>query len=364
MNPNDDNNNQNQKRNQDAAADVLRSQIDRIYNHGQEEDPYERTHQPNPQPEQEQWAKYHTAWQEYYQKYYEGYYTHHLNQIKTKAPDQSKGSYFSEQPETPNDDNSADISNMRQNILGKVKESAKSARKSRHFVPIASALIVVFVFLFLQFNRVLVSNVVAYVSPGSIDPQNIIVSPEGGNIEVGDESKLIIPKINVDVPVIYGIGNDYDSQMAAMEKGVAHFAIPGASSRPGQVGNTAIAGHSSNDIFDSSRYKFIFAQLDRLKEGDMIYANYDGLRYSYVVTKKEVVKPTEINKLVYDTDKPMMTLITCTPLGTALKRLLVTAEQVSPDPTVASEAPEIDEAAQEAQMPGNTQSILERIFGR
>jgi sortase A len=152
--------------------------------------------------------------------------------------------------------------------------------------------------------------------------------------------------------------------MAAMEKGVAHFAIPGASSRPGQVGNTAIAGHSSNDIFDSTRYKFIFAQLDRLKEGDMIYANYDGLRYSYVVTKKEVVKPTEINKLVYDTDKPMMTLITCTPLGTALKRLLVTAEQVSPDPTVASEAPEIDEAAQEAQMPGNTQSILERIFGR
>jgi len=58
----------------------------------------------------------------------------------------------------------------------------------------------------------------AYVSPGSIDPQNIVVDPTT-DINVGPAPRLIIPKINVDVPVHYDIGNDYASQMKAMESG-------------------------------------------------------------------------------------------------------------------------------------------------
>jgi hypothetical protein len=90
--------------------------------------------------------------------------------------------------------------------------------------------------MFLQYNRLLISNVMAYVSPGSIDPQNIVIDPST-DIEVGPDSQLIIPKINVDVPVFYDVGSDYASQMKAMENGVAHFAIAGASSHPGQIGH-------------------------------------------------------------------------------------------------------------------------------
>lgn len=91
--------------------------------------------------------------------------------------------------------------------------------------------------------------------------------------------------------------------------------IPGASSHPGQVGNTVLSGHSSNDVFAAGDYKFIFMQLDKLEIGDTIYANYEGVRYTYIVTGKEEVLPSQVDKLIYPTDKPVMTLITCTPLA-------------------------------------------------
>ena len=315
---------------QNAAAQIVRDQLNSIYDGNtttptpqttphsvqQSDDlhidnPYERTHQATPQPQADQWKQYHSAWQDYYQKYYERYYVGQVHAAhkalaarmapEEKDSDSARTDTASSptqlQPDPTLDKNQA-LYELRNSLRTKVTETAKKARASRHFMPIAAAIAVVMVFSFLQYNRVLIANVQAYVMPGSIDPQNIIVDPSA-TASVGPDPKLIIPKINVDVPVIYGVGNDYDSQMAAMEKGVAQFSIPGASSVPGQVGNTVLSGHSSNDILDSGDYKFIFAQLEKLEVGDTIYANYEGKRYTYSITKKEVVLPTEDNKLVY-----------------------------------------------------------------
>lgn len=374
---------------QSAAANVIRSQIDALYGDqpvapnttpAPQEDvnPYDRTHSEHPQPQADQWKAYHSAWQTYYQKYYEAFYAHQTTQKQPKVTplvatqttqNQSEAQgYFSQQTdfEQTTEELSKDqaLFELRQKLLGKVRNRAEKIRGSRHFVPIIAAVSVVLVFLFLQYNQVLIATVNAYVSPGAIDPQNIVVEPNGEAV-VGAESRLIIPKINVDVPVLYDVGYDHDSQMAAMEKGVAHFAIPGANSHPGEVGNTVLSGHSSNDLFDSGDYKFIFAQLDKLQTGDTIYANYNGTRYTYVITKKEVVRPTEVNKLIYPTTKPVMTLITCTPLGTALNRLLVTAEQISPDPASAVAAPQGSgqDTAGDAAIPGSSPTLIERLFG-
>lgn len=359
-----------------AATRIVRGQIDNIYDHNvnseqaqkiaqqQLEDinPYQRTHTINPLPQSEDWKKYHTAWQNYYQQYYEGYYTHHLQLAKQSLENQTIASPQQPQEEIVTPDEA--IYDLRQRLLSKVQDSAIKVKKSRHFIPILSGLAVILIFLFLQFNRLIFANVMAYVSPGTIEMQNIVIDP---NIDqtVSAEPRLVIPKINVDVPVLYDIGSDYDSQMSAMTKGLAHFAIPGARSHPGEVGNTVISGHSSNDLLDSGDYKFIFAQLDRLTEGDIIYANYNSVRYTYTVTKKEVVKPSEINKLVYETTKPVITLITCTPIGTSINRLLVTAEQVSPDPVKATSAPDsTTSSSNDSTIPGNSPTLLERIFGK
>ena len=254
------------------------------------------------------------------------------------------------------------LAKLRKDISEKARQKTEKIRKSRHFVPFFSAIVVVALFLFLQYNRLIFASVEAYVAPGNSNATQTIYSPNSSN-SVGQEPKLIIPKINVDVPVVYGVGNDNASQLKAMEKGVAHFSIPGANAVPGQNGNTVLSGHSSNDLFDTGDYKFIFAQLDKLKQGDVIYANYNGKRYTYNVTKTEVVMPNQVNRVQIGTDKPMLTLITCVPLGTAEKRLLVFAEQVSPDPTKAEKpASQENSENKEVTLPRNSLTFFERLF--
>jgi sortase A len=367
---------------QTAAADIARSQLDSIYT-GQSTGPqasspngelpaaYRRTHDSGKhEAHADQWKQYHTAWQEYYQKYYEHYYVGAVQQVHQAYSERAdtQPSFGAGEPVTSNKPNeqgfsrSEAIDDLRTQLLGKVRGAAGSVRKSRHFVPITAALVVLVLFSFLQYNRAIIANVKAYVTPGEIDPQNIVVDPNA-SLQVGPEPKVIIPKINVNVPVDYTATPDQESQLKAMENGTAYFGIPGANSKPGQVGNTVIAGHSSNDFIDSGQYKFVFAPLDRLKPGDIIYLNYEGIRYTYSVTKLTVVKPTDVSALVYPTTKPELTLITCTPLGTALNRLLVTAEQVSPNPAAATAAPSTNTQDAKAVMPGNSPTIFERLFG-
>lgn len=382
---------------QAASADIVRSQLDSIYSGNtttptpqttpvapeavqtaavaeqpiEDQNPYDRT-QTNPaQIQSEQWKQYHSAWQDYYQKYYERYYigqVYHAHQALEARVAQATRAPSVQSIAPPKDEEPAAITrdealyDLRSKLTSQIQISAKKVRGSRHFVPLAAALCVVFLFVFLQYNRVLFANVEAYISPGNIDPANIIIDPST-DIAVSPDPKLIIPKINVDVPVNYMAKPDYDSQMKAMETGVAYFGIPGASSLPGQVGNTVISGHSSNDVIDQGSYKFIFARLDHMEKGDTIFLNYQSKRYTYTVTNKEVVKPTEVNKLVYQTTKPILTLITCTPIGTSLNRLLVTAEQVSPSPGEATPAPASGTGSETSSIPGNSPTFVQRLFG-
>lgn len=329
--------------------------------------PYERTHTPQTNISAQEWKKYHSAWQDYYKRYYEGYYTQQLaaQQDSSKNPLGSNSKTETSQPAAtsgPITEKQA-IAELKSKLLRQVEERAGKVRRSRHFGPVLAALGVLLIFGFLQYNQVLIANVKAYITPGNIDPQNIIVDPSE-TVKVGPEARLVIPKINIDTPVFYDIPTDKASQDKAMENGVAHFPIPGANSHPGEIGNTVLSGHSSNDVFAPGDYKFIFMQLDKLEVGDTIYANYEGTRYTYVITGKKEVFPNEVSTLIYPTDKPEMTLITCTPLGTALKRLLVTAEQVYPTdfkPAPQSAAPQSGQST----IPGQGQpSIIERAFGR
>ena len=348
-----------QQAQRDAAANVVRDQLDALYGnqpkvmatpkHDDEGQAHEQSYQ-RPNSWQQQ---YHSQWQNYYQRYYEHYYVGKLNQAINSHEDSKK---------TPDEKQKEELEKLRQKVIDSAKTKATKARKSRHFIPLFSSLVVVLIVAFLQYNEILFAHVQAYVSPGNIDPQNIVVDPTAST-RVPSAPKLIIPKINVDVPVVYGVSPDNSHLMSAMQKGVAHFAVPGANSVPGQLGNTVLSGHSSNDLFDPGDYKFIFAQLEKLQKGDTIFVNYKSTRYTYVVTKKQVVKPTNVSALFGYNKKPYLTLITCTPLGTALNRLLVTAEQISPDPLKAKSENTANNNTADAAMPGNAPTILERLFG-
>ena len=245
-----------------------------------------------------EWQKYHSAWQNYYQNYYNNYYSkaaeNYLATAKMKDERIATG-------------------------------QARKRRTLRRLLPVFIIGFIVLVALFLQYNRLIFAPIMAYIVPdtGSVTTSLEAVDPTI-NQAVSPDPRLIIPKLNVDVPVAFNISTD--EVMSAMNYGVAQFSIPGANALPGQVGNLVITGHSAGDIYSSNPYKFIFSGLERLEPGDLIYINYESTRYTYQLTKKEVVEPTNVEALIYDTDKPMLTLITCTPLGTSRYRLLVTAK--------------------------------------
>ncbi len=290
----------------------------------------------------DEWQRYHSAWQNYYQNYYSDYYAkaaqNYLATEKLKSERIATG-------------------------------QTQKKRRARRALPVAIIMILAIVFLFLQYNRLIFAPIMAYVSPNS---ETVSTSIEAVNPNVtqavSPEPRLIIPKLNIDVPVAFNISTADVNE--AMNHGVAQFKIPGADALPGQIGNLVLSGHSAGDIYSSNPYKFIFSGLERLAVGDLMYINYESVRYTYQMTKSEVVEPTDVAALIYDTDRPVMTLITCTPLGTSRYRLLITAEQISPayeslpgndgtgedqnEPTIPSDT--------NTSMPANEPSFFENIW--
>ena len=151
------------------------------------------------------------------------------------------------------------------------------------------------------------------------------------------ENRLIIPKIGKNIPLVdveSGNGVDFDHMenifMRELEKGVIRY--PGTA-RPGEAGNAFIFGHSSNFPWLPGSYNQVFALLDELSPGDEIIAYYDQKKYVYAVSEKTVVKPGDVKALSNrDNTKKELSLMTCWPVGTTLKRMLVFAELKSVDP--------------------------------
>lgn len=310
-----------------------------------------------------EWQKYHSAWQQYYQEYYSRFYVGELYKSQTelmKRADERADAIKAQQGMTKDEA----MDDIRSQIRQKISNAGKKVRRSRHFIPITAALVVMGVFVFLQYNALIVAAVKSYSSPGSVEPANVLVNPaENVTVAADKDNRLIIPKLNIDVPVDFNAKPDNDSQMQAMTNGVAYFGIRGANAKPGQVGNFGIAGHSSNQWYDSGAYKFIFVNLSELTKGDSIFINYNKVRYTYTVTKSVVVNPTDVSTLQNNTQKPEVTLITCTPIGTALQRLLVSAEQISPDPNAATKSDSASNANGNGEMPGNSPTVFEKLFG-
>lgn len=96
---------------------------------------------------------------------------------------------------------------------------------------------------------------------------------------------------------------------------------------PGQLGNTVVFGHSVlPQFFSPKNYLTIFSTLYKLKQGDEIILEYDRSTYKYVVEEMFEVKPTNLSVLEQRFDEKLLTLITCSPPGTYLRRLIIKAK--------------------------------------
>ncbi len=150
------------------------------------------------------------------------------------------------------------------------------------------------------------------------------------------ENRIVIPKLNLNVPLTQPstaalLRQDWTQVeadiQAALRDGVVHY--PGTA-RPGQAGNFFVTGHSSYYPWDPGQYKTVFARLHELNVGDEYWVYFGGDKHRYIVRSKKEVSPSDVSVLDQPGDARTATLMTCTPIGTTLRRLIVKAEEVDP----------------------------------
>lgn len=211
---------------------------------------------------------------------------------------------------------------------------------------LATALLI---FSFLN-GPVLITNLLYYANRfgivGSSQSENGFAAA-AANAPIATTPTLIVPKLNIRVPIIFDQSGVNARIKTELQNGVVHFA---GTALPGQNGNVAIFGHSSNNIFAAGNYKFIFTMLNKLRPSDQIEIDYKHTRYLYQMTGSKVVAPSD-STVLDATVMPTLSLITCTPVGTNLNRLVVVAKQITPDPS--QNAAAIVVTTNPNQLPGN-----------
>ncbi|WP_432922187.1 class E sortase [Microbispora sp. CA-135349] len=140
-------------------------------------------------------------------------------------------------------------------------------------------------------------------------------SPDG--IRLGDALALLrIPRLGAGYrfAVVEGVGPE------ELREGPGHY--PGTA-LPGQLGNFVLSGHRTT-------YAAPFNRIDELRRGDDIVVDARDARYTYEVTRKEVVDPGEIDVVAPVPGHPgrrptaaLITMTTCHPEFSAAQRLIV-----------------------------------------
>lgn len=137
---------------------------------------------------------------------------------------------------------------------------------------------------------------------------------------------IVIPKIGANAKVIPQV-DPYDSRIyqVALTKGVAHAK---GTALPNQIGNMFIFSHSSVNLLDASRYNSVFFLLSKLKKNDEIDIYYKGTKYKYEVEEIKTVEAKDVSYLSPNSEVQTLTLMTCWPPGTTLKRLVVISKLI------------------------------------
>lgn len=159
-------------------------------------------------------------------------------------------------------------------------------------------------------------------------PDYQTIAPKIEEKVVTKESKIIIPKINVDAPIVFPQTADNKVILDSLKGGVAHY--PGTA-LPGRAGNAFFTGHSSYYWWSDGGYNRIFTNLDKLRANDLVYIYYEGKEYVYKIKDSIIVLPSQ-TEVLNPTAGATISLMTCTPVGTNLKRLIVRGDLISSPP--------------------------------
>jgi LPXTG-site transpeptidase (sortase) family protein len=224
------------------------------------------------------------------------------------------------------------------------------------YVHLFFAFVVIFSFLMIVSNwrsfAIVVDDALRSASVAHASAGYTIVSDSDGSsvshISVpGDEFGLVVPLFPPDyrleipslfegtVPIRTVVDRNVDfarfydqtenSIQEQLKNGVVRYPF---TADPSEHGNVFITGHSSNYRWSDGDYNEVFALLHKLRKGDEYSIYFNGKKYTYRVFAQFEVQSDDVSVLSQPLDRKMSTLMTCTPLGTTLKRLIVQADLV------------------------------------
>lgn len=171
-------------------------------------------------------------------------------------------------------------------------------------------------------NPKIIRDNLDYTNLSNWFPEGAVANASLENDTAEKSYTVDIPSLDISNAVVKIGGTDLDDGL---------IQYPGTAD-PGQLGAPVIFGHSVLRQFynpsekNPRRYMSIFSKIMTMKEGEKIYVTYDGIRYTYSVSKKVEVKPEDTYILEQEYSAKQLKLITCVPEGTYLRRGVVLAQ--------------------------------------
>lgn len=155
------------------------------------------------------------------------------------------------------------------------------------------------------------------------DQVNTDITKDTNIVFVDKEFGIYIPKIQTNSSVIPDVDTTNKSEyLKALESGIAHAK---GTSYPNQNGNVFLFAHSAVDFYNQKNYSVYFYLLGELQQEDKIYVSYNDKIYTYSVLETKIVSKDDTQYMGQYLTEDTLTLMSCWPSGTNLKRIIVTA---------------------------------------
>lgn len=195
-------------------------------------------------------------------------------------------------------------------------------------------LLIGFGVLFFTYQPVIWSYLDYYLSPKPVSEVKVEIAQEEEEIttEIKKETEVVfvdnnfglyIPKIKANAKVIKNVDPyDFDAYRNALVYGVVHAK---GTAVPNEVGNVFLFAHSTVNFYERRDYNVYFYLLGELEKDDPIYVSYDSEIYKYKVLELKIVNPSDVQYLGQYMEEDTLTLMTCWPVGSNVKRAIVIA---------------------------------------
>lgn len=141
---------------------------------------------------------------------------------------------------------------------------------------------------------------------------------------ISNEYTVTIPALNIiNVDITPASIYDPEQALSVLNNGMGHYL-----NTPDTERKTVLYGHSSSYSWDTSSYTRILREINKLKNGDSIYINYQEKGYVYEIYDSVIIPESQDYTLVQNETNHELTMFTCWPPDSIAQRYVIHAKPI------------------------------------